>query len=41
MVGIELNNGLYKIDPQANGDLKRVPTRAVQAFQKVLRHEMP
>ena len=35
------NNGLYKIDPQANGDLKRVPTRAVRAFQKVLRRDMP
>ncbi len=35
------NNGLYKIDPQANGDLKRVPTRAVRAFQKVLRRNMP
>ena len=33
------NNGLYKISPQANGELKRVPTRAVRAFQEVLRRE--
>ena len=31
------NNGMYKISPQAGGDLKRVPTRAVQAYQEVLR----
>jgi beta-glucosidase/6-phospho-beta-glucosidase/beta-galactosidase len=34
------NNGLYKISPQADGELKRVPTAAVPAFQKVLRREM-
>ena len=33
------NNGLYKISPQPNGDLKRVPTRAVTAYQKMLRRE--
>ncbi len=31
------NNGLYKIKPQPDGDLKRVPTRAVQAYQRLLR----
>jgi len=33
------NNGLYKIRPQPDGDLKRVPTRAVQAYQRLLCHE--
>ena len=31
------NNGLYKISPQADGDLKRVPTRAIDAYRKMLR----
>jgi hypothetical protein len=35
------NNGLYTISPHANGSLKRVPTRAVQAYQDVLRREIP
>lgn len=34
------NNGLYKIRPQPDGDLKRVPTPAVQAYQRLLRHEL-
>jgi hypothetical protein len=33
------NNGLYKIRPQPDGDLKRVPTRAVQAYQRLLHRE--
>ncbi len=33
------NNGLYKIKPHADGDLERVPTQAVRAYQEILRRE--
>jgi beta-glucosidase len=35
------NNGIYKISPQSDGDLKRLATRAVEGFQKVLHRHMP
>jgi len=34
------NNGLYKIKPEPNGDLRRVATGAVQAYQNVLGREL-
>jgi len=33
------NHGLYRISPQADGNLKRVPTQAVQAYREVLSRE--
>ena len=33
------NNGLYTIKPHPDGDLERVPTKAVRAYQEILRRE--
>ena len=32
------NNGLYRIEPQPDGALKRVPTPAVEAFRQITTH---
>jgi beta-glucosidase len=34
------NNGLYVTKPDASGDLKRIPTPAVEAFQEIMRKEI-
>jgi hypothetical protein len=33
------NNGLWLLDPQPTGDLKRVRTSAVDAYREMLRHD--
>jgi hypothetical protein len=34
------NNGLYKIDAKTDGNLQRIPTSAVRAYQEVLRRAL-
>lgn len=34
------NNGLWRIEAQSNGDLKRIPTEAAQAYAEVIRRDL-
>jgi hypothetical protein len=33
------NNGLYRVDTQAGAELKRLPTKAVEAFQQMVQRD--